>query len=71
MNTLIQIQAKCLDRMHEPRTSEKRAKKNRSAALRGMREELAKKGYEDHDIEGIIQDVVDMYHLEVNAEEAV
>ena len=68
MKTLIQLQDECLERMHEPRTSAKRAAKNRTAALTKLRSTLVKRCYTDVDV--IINDVKDMYKLEVNSEEA-
>lgn len=63
MTTLIQRQEACIARMQEPRTSEKRAKKNRAAALRQFRNQLVVAGYSLIAINQLIQDVIDMYHL--------
>ena len=58
MKTLIQRQEACIARMLESRTSERRATKNRAAAIAQLR-----KGMEQ-----AIADVRDMYQLEKNAE---
>lgn len=45
MTTLIQRQEACIARMLEPRTSERRARKNRGAALRQFRQQCAADAY--------------------------
>lgn len=69
MTTLIQRQEACLARMHESRTSEKRAAKNRSAAIRRFRTQLVTAGYSLIEINQQIQDVRDMYALQCLAED--
>lgn len=68
MKTLIQRQEACIARMNEPRTSERRAAKNRAAALRQFRKECAAAGYDKPSIDLITQDVRDVYELRKNAE---
>ena len=67
MKTLIQRQEACIARMNEPRTSDRRASKNRAAAIREFRKQCAAVGYEKADIDLLAQDVRDMYELEKNA----
>ena len=55
--------------MSEPRTSEKRAAKNRSAALRTFRTQLVTAGYSLIEINQQIQDVRAVYELRRSAEE--
>lgn len=69
MKTLIQRQEACIARMNEPRTSERRAAKNRAAELRDFRKQCAAIGYDKAEIDLITQDVRDMYELRNNAEE--
>lgn len=69
MKTLIQLQSECISRMLEPRTSENRAVKNRYAAIRALRKQLAKRGHTDHGINLLVKDTVDMYLLEAKEEE--
>ena len=68
MKTLIQRQEACIARMNEPRTSERRAAKNRAAAIREFRKQFAAVGYDKPSIDLITQDVRDMYELRKNAE---
>jgi hypothetical protein len=70
MANLIQRQEACIARMLEPRTSEKRAAKNRSAALRAYRKQCVSVGYSDQDIDRMVKDIKDMVALEINAEGA-
>lgn len=67
--SLIQRQQECIDRMLEPRTSEKRAAKNRAAALREYRAHAARAGYTESEIEQQVKDIKDMVALENNAED--
>jgi len=69
MKTLIQRQEACIARMQEARTSERRAAKNRAAAIRQFRNECAAAGYDKPSIDLITKDVRDMYELEKNAAE--
>lgn len=69
MKTMIQRQDACIARMNEPRTSERRAAKNRAAALRNFRKQCAAVGYDKPSIDLITQDVRDMYELEKLADE--
>lgn len=66
--TLIQRQEACIARMSEARTSEKRAAKNRSAAIAKFRKDSLKLGYSIEAVDLMIQDIRDMYTLEKNAE---
>ena len=68
MKTLIQRQDACINRMLESRTSERRAAKNRNAAVAAFRDESVKLGYNDAEIRQQIADVRDMYQLEKDAE---
>lgn len=68
--SIITHQRLCIDRMLEPRTSEKRASKNRSAALRNYRLTAACWGYSEAEIEQHVHDIRDMYRLERDAEDA-
>jgi len=67
--SLITHQMLCIDRMLEPRTSEKRALKNRMAALRIYRTNAALAGFSAPEIEQQVRDIKDMYQLELNAED--
>lgn len=69
MKTLIQRQEACIARMLEPRTSERRAAKNRNAAIAQFRKGCAAVGYDKPSIDLITKDVRDMYELEKLAEE--
>ena len=69
MATLIQRQEACIARMSEPRTSEKRAAKNRAAAIRHFRTQLLKAGYTLTEIDQQTQDVRAVYEPRRNAEE--
>lgn len=69
MKTLIQRQDACIARMQEPRTSERRAAKNRNAAIADFQKQCAAAGYDKAAIALITKDVRDMYELEKNAEE--
>lgn len=69
MRTLIQRQESCIARMSESRTSERRAAKNRGAAIADLRKQCAAIGYSTVEINQIVTDVRDMYELEKNAEE--
>ena len=69
MKTLIQRQESCIARMRESRTSERRAAKNRAAAIADLRKQCTAVGYSTVEISQIITDVRDMYELEKNAEE--
>lgn len=69
MTTLIQRQEACLARLHAHRTSEKRAAKNRAAAIRQFRTQLVIAGYGLIEINQQIKDVLDMYRLQCNAED--
>lgn len=69
MTTLIQRQEACIARMSEPRTSEKRAAKNRAAALRTFRTQLVTAGYSLAEIDQQTQDVRAVYELRRSAEE--
>ena len=60
----------CIDRMLAPRTSEKRALKNRCAALRKYRTHAACAGYSETEIAQQVRDIKDVYALRRNAEEA-
>lgn len=68
MKTLIQLQDEAIRQMKQPRSSEKRAAKHRSAVLRAYREEAKKLGYTDEQVVLQSMDVRDMYLLEVRAE---
>ena len=68
MKTLIQRQEACIARMLEVRTSERRATKNRAAAIAQLRKGMESAGYSEAEIKQAIADVRDMYQLEVNAE---
>ena len=68
--SLITHQMLCIDRMLEPRTSEKRASKNRLAALRKYRTHALCAGYTEVEVEQQVRDIKDMYALERDAEEA-
>lgn len=70
MSTLIQRQEACIARMLEPRTSERRARKNRGAALRQFRQQCAAAGYAPEDIALLEIDTVDTYRLRRDAEDA-
>lgn len=65
--SLIQRQEACIARMLEPRTSEKRAAKNRAAAIRQFRRECDAKGYAPEDVAVLVIDVKQMYQLERDA----
>lgn len=67
--SLITHQMLCINRMLEPRTSEKRASKNRSAALRIYRTNAALAGFNETEIAQQVRDIKDMVALEQNAEE--
>lgn len=67
--TLIQRQETCIARMSEARTSERRAAKNRNAAIAKYRETSLKLGYTAEETNQQIHDIRDMYELEKNAEE--
>lgn len=67
--SLIQLQDRCLARMSEPRTSERRRAKNYGAALRGYRKAVEKCGYPADQVAMQIKDIKDMYWLNANAEE--
>lgn len=69
MTSLVQIQEACIARMLEPRTSEKRAAKNRSAALRAYQDQLIKRDYQPDEIKMLIKDVRDMYTLRRDADD--
>ena len=69
MTTVIQRQEACISKMLEPRTSEKRASKNRSAALRAFRNQCVKVGYSNADIDRMVQDIKDVCALRRDAEE--
>lgn len=69
MKTLIQRQEACIARMSESRTSERRAAKNRAAAIADLQKQCASVGYRKEEIARIVADVRDMYELEKNAEE--
>lgn len=69
MKNLIQRQDACIARMLEPRTSERRAAKNRNAAIAVFRKQCATAGYEKDDIDLLAKDVREMYELEKNAVE--
>lgn len=64
MKTLIQRQEACIARMNEPRTSERRAAKNRYAAIADFRKQCATAGYDKEAIDLLTKDVRDMYELE-------
>lgn len=68
MKTLIQRQEACIARMLEARTSERRAAKNRAAAIAQLRKGMESAGYSEAEIKQAIADVRDMYQLEKNAE---
>lgn len=55
--------------MTEPRTSERRAAKNRSAALRSFRKDCITRGYSVAEADQLTQDVRDMHALRQLAEE--
>lgn len=67
--TLIQRQEECIARMLEARTSERRAAKNRNAAIAQFRDKCLKSGYSADETKLIVKDVRDMYELEKNATE--
>ncbi len=69
MKTLIQRQEACIARMNEPRTSERRAAKNRAAAVKDFRRQCAATGYSKEEIDLLIKDVRDVYELQKNAED--
>jgi len=70
MTSLIQHQESCIARMHERRTSERRAHKNRVAAIRQYRKYAAGVGcYSEADIEQQVRDIQDVYKLQRDAEE--
>ncbi len=69
MKTLIQRQEACIARMNEPRTSERRAAKNRAAAIKDFRKQCAATGYSNDEITLLIKDVRDVFELQKNAEE--
>ena len=69
MKTQIRRQEACIARMSEPRTSERRAAKNRNAAIADLHKQCASVGYSEVEIKQIVTDVRDMYELEKNAEE--
>jgi hypothetical protein len=52
MKTLIQRQESCIARMSESRTSERRAAKNRAAAIAGLRKQCGAVGYSAVEING-------------------
>lgn len=64
MKNLIQRQDACIARMNEPRTSERRAAKNRNAAIADFRKQCAAAGYDKEAIDLLTKDVRDMYELE-------
>jgi hypothetical protein len=66
--TLIQRQDEAIKRMLEPRSSERRAEKNRHAALRQYRKHAERMGYTLDQINAQIRDLVDMWRLERDAE---
>ena len=66
--SLITHQQLCIDRMLEPRTSDKRALKNRMAALRKYRTHALCVGYTEAEVEQQIRDIKDVYALERDAE---
>ena len=68
MKTFIQRQEACIARMLESRTSERRAAKNRAAAIAQLRKGMTAAGYSEEEIKQAIADVRAMYQLEVNAE---
>jgi hypothetical protein len=68
MKTFIQRQEACIARMLESRTSERRAAKNRAAAIAQLRKGMTAAGYSEAEIKQAIADVRAMYQLEVNAE---
>lgn len=69
MTTQIQRQEACIARMHEPRTSERRAAKNRAAAIRAFRKQCLSLGYSEQETAQQIQDVRDTYELQRIANE--
>ena len=69
IKTLIQRQEECIARMSEPRTSERRAAKNRNVAIANFRKKCAKMGYDKSSIDLITKDMRDMYELQKNAED--
>jgi len=68
MTTLIQRQDEAIQLMSQPRSSEKRAAKHRSAVLRQYRKHAAKLGYTPEQVDQQVRDVRDMYNLENHAE---
>lgn len=70
MKTLIQLQDQALQRMQEPRTSERREARNRSRALLHYAREAAKLGYTKEQINLQVRDLWDMYRLQEAAEAA-
>lgn len=69
MKSLIQRQQECIDRMLEPRTSEKRAAKNRSAAIKHFQRQSAALHYFPSEIAQQVQDIRHMYLLNLHAED--
>lgn len=67
--SLITHQELCIDRMLEPRTSEKRALKNRIAALGKYRTHAACVGYTQAEIEQQVRDIRHVFLLRLHAEE--
>lgn len=69
MKTLIQRQDACIARMQEQRTSERRAAKNRAAAIADFRKQCVSVGYSKAEIDQAVSDVRDMYQLQQNSED--
>lgn len=67
--SLIQLQQQAITRLHEPRTSEKRAAKHRRAVRHWFIATLAKRGYTDAAATQAWNDAFDLWKLEHNAEE--
>ena len=66
-DTLVERQDDALAQMSQPRSSESRAAKHRSAVLRQYRLRAAKMGYTKEQIDQQIRDLWDMHNLENRA----
>ena len=67
MKTLTAIQEQALKRMQEQRTSERRADKMRSAAIRQYRKQAKALGYTIEQVVFQVSDLWDMYRLRTDA----
>ena len=66
--SLIQLQEKALRRMHEPRSSESRAARNRAASLRQYRKSVERLGFSAMQIQAQMRDILDVWKLQRDAE---